>query len=191
MNENMPNMEELSQISLSKQLMEARIISVFGEINQKVSRAVTERLLVLDNKSDDEIKIIINSQGGHVESADTIFDMINFVKAPVKVIGTGWVASAGALIYAAPPIGKRFCLPNTRFLLHQPSGGVGGAAVDIDIEAREMIKMRQRLNKILAEQTKQTIEKVEKDTNRNFWMNAEEAKKYGLVGKIIKSIKDA
>ncbi len=190
MNENMPNMEEISQISLSKQLMEARIITIFGEINQKVSRAVTERLLVLASKSDDEIKIIINSQGGHVESADTIFDMINFVKAPVKVIGTGWVASAGALIFSAPTLKNRFCLPNTRFLLHQPSGGIGGAAVDIGIEAKEMIRMRQRLNIILSEQTKQPIEKIEKDTNRNFWMNAQEAKKYGLVGKIIKSIKD-
>lgn len=190
MNENMPNIEELSQISLSKQLMEARIITIFGEINQKISRTVTERLLVLDSTSNDEIKIIINSQGGHVESADTIFDMINFVKAPVKVIGTGWVASAGALIYSAPPLGNRFCLTNTRFLLHQPSGGVGGDAVDIGIEAKEMIKMRQRLNKILSEQTKQPIEKIEKDTNRNFWMNAEDAKKYGLVGKIIKSITD-
>lgn len=190
MNKNFPGNEELSQMMLASKLMDARIITIFGEINQKISRSVCERMLVLASQSDDEIKLIVNSQGGHVESADTIFDLIRFLNAPVKVIGTGWVASAGALIFSSPPLENRLCLPNTRFLLHQPSGGVGGSAVDIGIEAKEMIKMRQRLNKILSEQTGQPLEKIDKDTNRNFWMSAQEAKDYGLVGKIIKSMKE-
>jgi ATP-dependent Clp protease, protease subunit len=122
-----------------------------------------------------------------VESGDTIFDMIRFVKSPVKTIGTGWVASAGALIYAAADTENRFSLPNTRFLLHQPMGGVRGQAADIAIEAEEILKMRRRLNEIFAEQTGQPIEKVEKDTDRNYWMTAAEAQKYGLVGAIIES----
>ena len=105
----------------------------------------------------------------------------------MKVVGTGWVASAGALIYAAPPIGDRFSLPNTRFMLHQPSGGVGGQASDISIEADQIVKMRKRLNQIFADQTGQSIETIAKDTDRNFWMTPEEAKEYGLVGKIIQS----
>lgn len=182
--------EEYFDSTIQKKLFESRTLTIFGEINQKQAKDFTEKLYVLANESDECVKIIINSPGGHVESADTIFDMINFIKAPVKVIGSGWVASAGALIFSAPSVENRFCLPNTRFLLHQPSGGVGGQASDIGIEANEIIKMRKRLNLILAKQTGQPVEKVEKDTDRNFWMSAEEAKEYGLVGKIIKSINE-
>jgi ATP-dependent Clp protease protease subunit len=107
------------------------------------------------------------------------------VKPKVKVLGTGWVASAGALIYVAVPAGNRYSLPNTRFMLHQPSGGVGGQASDISIEANEILKMRDRLNKIFSVQTGQPLERVERDTDRNFWMSADEAKQYGLVGKVI------
>jgi ATP-dependent Clp protease protease subunit len=106
------------------------------------------------------------------------------------MIGTGWVASAGAHIYLAAEKENRFCLPNTRFLLHQPWGGVGGQAVDIDIEAKEIIKMKRRLIEVIARQTGQPVEKVEEDTQRNFWMSAEEAVEYGLVGKIVSSIKE-
>lgn len=173
---------------VATKLLENRTITLFGGINQEAAKDITEKLIILSAESDDPIKLIINSQGGHVESADTIFDMINFVKAPVKVIGTGWVASAGALIFSAPPKKNRLCLPNTRFLLHQPSGGVGGQATDISIEANEMLKMKERLNLIIAKQTGQPIEKIEQDTDRNFWMTAAEAKEYGLVGKIITSI---
>ena len=101
------------------------------------------------------------------------------------MVGTGWVASAGALIYVAVPKEDRFCLPNTRFLLHQPSGGAGGAASDIEIEAREILKMRDRLNQVFARETGQTLEKIEDDTRRNFWLDAKAAVDYGLVGKII------
>ena len=106
------------------------------------------------------------------------------------MIGVGWVASAGALIYASVPKERRFCLPNTRFLLHQPSGGAGGPATDIEIQAREIIKMRDRLNKIFADATGQPLERIEKDTDRDFWMGPEEAIDYGLVGKVIRTISD-
>ncbi|MBN1997664.1 ATP-dependent Clp protease proteolytic subunit [candidate division KSB1 bacterium] len=185
-----PEMDEYFQSMMDQRLLKARTLTIFGEINQKVASNITEKLLIMANESDEKITIFINSQGGHVEAGDTIYDMIQFVEPRVRIIGTGWVASAGALIYAAPTKERRLCLPNTRFMLHQPSGGVMGPATDIDIEAREIIKIRKRLNEIFAKQTGQSLEKIEQETERNFWMTAEEAKKYGLVGKIIKSIKD-
>lgn len=171
-------------------LLKQRTITIFGEINQELAEKVTQSLLCLDAESEDPIKVFINSQGGHVESGDSIFDMIRFVKSKVYIIGTGWVASAGALIYSAPPKKYRLCLPNTRFMLHQPMGGVGGSASDAEIEAREIIKMRERLNQTFADQTGQPIEKVRQDSDRNFWMGPKEAVEYGLAGKVIKSIND-
>jgi ATP-dependent Clp protease, protease subunit len=173
---------------LLERMLETRTITIFGEIDMKMAQEVAQKLLVLDGESHEPIKIFINSPGGHVESGDTIFDMIRFVKSPVKIIGTGWVASAGALIYAAAERENRYSLPNTRFLLHQPMGGVRGQAADIAIEAEEILKMRHRLNEIFARQTGQPLEKVEKDTDRNYWMTAAEAKKYGLVGQIVESL---
>lgn len=174
--------------SLMERLLETRTITIFGEINMKLAQDVTEKLMLLAADSDDDIKIFINSPGGHVESGDTIFDMIRFIKPKVKIVGTGWVASAGALIYAAVDKENRYSLPNTRFLLHQPMGGVRGQAQDIAIEAEEIIKMRERLNRIFSEQTGQPLEKVAKDTDRNFWMSAKEAVDYGLVGHIVSSV---
>jgi ATP-dependent Clp protease protease subunit len=126
-----------------------------------------------------------------VESGDTVHDMIRFCGAPVKVIGTGWVASSGAHIYLGADKENRLCLPNTRFLLHQPTGGVRGQASDIEIEAEEIIKMRERVNRIIARETGQPLEKIEKDTQRNFWMSAEQAVEYGIVGRIIHHIGEA
>jgi ATP-dependent Clp protease protease subunit len=171
-------------------LFEARRVFVYGEINQALARDVTQKLVAMSETSNDDIVIYINSQGGHVESGDTIHDMIRFVKPRVKVVGTGWVASAGAHIFLAPERENRFCLPNTRFLLHQPHGGVHGFAVDIGIEAQEIVKMRQRLNRIISEQTGQPLEKVEADTDRNFWMDAEQARDYGIVGQIVRSMSE-
>ncbi|MCP4419973.1 MAG: ATP-dependent Clp protease proteolytic subunit [Chloroflexi bacterium] len=179
--------KEKPKKSMMDRLLETRTITIFGEINMKLAQEVTEKLMLLAADSDDDIKIFINSPGGHVESGDTIFDMIRFVKPQVKIVGTGWVASAGALIYAAVDRENRLSLPNTRFLLHQPMGGVRGQAQDIAIEAQEIIKMRERLNRIFSEQTGQSLEKVSKDTDRNFWMTATEAIEYGLVGKIVTS----
>ncbi len=172
---------------LHQKLIETRTVLLFGEIDMEKAQRITGQLLVLAAESDEPIKLIINSPGGHVESGDTIYDMIRFVRAPVKVIGTGWVASAGALIYAAADKENRYSLPNTRFLLHQPMGGARGQATDIAIEAEEIIKMRRRLNETFARQTGQPVEKIEEDTDRNFWMSAQEAMDYGLVSKIIQS----
>ncbi len=178
--------EEQPKFNYQEKLMETRTLLIFGEIDQKMAERVTQQLLLLSAISQDDIKIIINSQGGHVESGDTIFDMIRFVTPKVKIIGTGWVASAGALIYAAAPVKQRYSLPNTRFLLHQPLGGIRGSAQDLAIEAKEILKMRRRLNEIFAQQTGQPLEKIERETDRNLWMSAEEAKDYGLVGHIVK-----
>lgn len=182
--------EKKGFFNLAQKLLETRTITLFGEINMGVAEQMTRQLLVLAADSDEPIKLIINSPGGHVEAGDTIHDMIKFVNAPVKVIGTGWVASAGALIYAAADKENRYSLPNTRYLLHQPMGGARGQASDIAIEAQEIIKMRRRLNEIFARQTGQPIEKVEADTERNFWMSAREAQDYGLVGEIITSLEE-
>lgn len=177
---------------LEHRLLGQRKVLIFGAINDKVARDVTGRLLALSGQSDKPIDVFINSPGGHVESGDTIHDMIRFVDeiAPVRVIGTGWVASAGALIYLAGRKDRRFCLPNTRFLLHQPMGGVRGPAVDIDIEAREIVKMRERINRIIARETGRDFEKVERDTDRNYWMGAEEAIAYGMVSRVISGAKE-
>lgn len=177
---------------VERRLFEQRKVLIFGGVNDRVARDITGRLLALAGESDKPIDIYVNSPGGHVESGDTIHDMIRFVDsiAPVNIIGTGWVASAGALIFAAGRPERRLCLPNTRFLLHQPMGGVRGPATDIDIEAREIIKMRERLNRLFARETGQPYEKVARDTDRNYWMSAKEAVEYGLVGRIISSAAD-
>ena len=172
---------------LELRLLNQRKVLIFGPINEKVARDVTGRLLALSGASAEPIDVYINSPGGHVESGDTIHDMIRFVDAvaPVRVIGTGCVASAGVLIYLAGTRGRRYCLPNTRFLIHQPMGGVRGPAVDIGIEAREIIKMRGRLNDLIARETGQPVEKVAIDSDRNYWLGAQEAIAYGIVDKII------
>ena len=177
---------------LESRLLKQRKVLVFGAINDKVARDVTGRLLALASEGSQPIDVYINSPGGHVESGDTIHDMIRFVdvEAPVRVIGTGWVASAGALIFLAGRKENRMCLPNTRFLLHQPMGGVRGPATDIDIEAREIIKMRERINQLIARETGQTYERIANDTDRNYWMSAEEAIVYGLVSRVVQSAKE-
>jgi ATP-dependent Clp protease protease subunit len=170
---------------IRERLFKSRSVIIAGEVNQRLAASVTAQLLALSAESDAPINVFINSQGGHVESGDTIHDMIRFVKPRVRIIGTGWVASAGALIYVSVPREDRLCLPHTRFLLHQPAGGVGGTAADIDIEAREIVKMRHRLNEVFSKATGQPLEKIEDDTRRNFWLSAVEAKEYGLVGEVI------
>lgn len=172
---------------IEERLFKARTILIYGGIDQKIAKEVSARLLALQAAGEEPITIFINSQGGHVESGDTIYDMIKFVKPEVRVVGTGWVASAGALIYAAAKKENRFSLPNTRFLLHQPSGGAGGTASDVAIQAKEIIRMRKRLNEIFARETGQPIERIEKDTDRDYWMSAEQAVEYGLVGKIVQN----
>jgi ATP-dependent Clp protease protease subunit len=171
---------------VAKALFKSRTVLIFGEVDMKMAERVTAQLLAYA-ESDGDIRVILNSPGGHVESGDTIHDIIRFVGNRVKMIGTGWVASAGAHIFLGAKKENRFCLPFTRFLLHQPLGGVRGQASDITIEAEEILKMRARLIKEISIETGQPYEKVVADTERNFWMGAEEAVKYGLVAKVISS----
>jgi ATP-dependent Clp protease protease subunit len=171
-------------------LFKSRTLIISGEINQKLVSHVMGQLLAMADESDKPINVFINSQGGHVESGDTIHDVLRFIKPRVRMIGTGWVASAGALIYVAVPREDRFALPNTRFLLHQPAGGASGMAADVEIEAREILRMRERLNRIFARETGQPFERIETDTHRNFWLDAEQAKDYGLVGHVINSVSE-
>ena len=172
---------------LESTLFKHRTMTLFGEITKDVAQRTAERLLSLSFESDDPITMFIGSPGGHVESGDTIFDMIGYVKPVVRVVGTGWVGSIATHIYLAPEREHRFCLPNTRFLIHQPAGGFGGDASDIAIHAREIVKTRERINGIIAKRTGQPLEKVAEDTDRDYWMSAEESLAYGLVGKVIAS----
>jgi ATP-dependent Clp protease protease subunit len=181
------DLPEPQSSQVQKALFKSRTVLIFGEVDMKMAERVSAQLLALASEGDGDIRVIVNSPGGHVESGDTIHDMIRFVGPRVKMIGTGWVASAGAHIYLGATKENRFCLPNTRFLLHQPLGGVRGQASDISIEAEEILKMRERLNRIIARETGQPFEKVVADTERNFWIGAEEAIAYGLVSRIVAS----
>lgn len=171
-------------IPVDKHLFEARTVLITGQISMELARDVCARLLALAQVSNDPITVIVSSPGGHVESGDMIHDTIKFIAPKVRMLGMGWVASAGALIYVSVPLEDRLCTPNTRFLLHQPSGGAGGPATDIEIQAREIQKMKDRLNKIFADATGQPVERIEKDTDRDHWMSPSEAIEYGLVGKV-------
>ena len=171
-------------------LFKNRTLTIFGEIDKDVARRTAEKLLALSFQSDDPITLYIGSPGGHVESGDTIFDMIRFIKPAVRIVGTGWVGSIATHIYLATDREHRYALPNTRFLIHQPAGGFGGDASDIEIAAREILKTRERINQIIAEQTGQPLDRVAKDTDRDYWMSVEESVEYGLVGTVINSAAD-
>ena len=173
---------------LESGLMKNRTLTLFGEVNQEVARRTAEKLLTLSFESDDPITLFISSPGGHVESGDVIYDMIRYIKPVVRTVGTGWVGSIATHIYLAPDREHRYCLPNTRFLIHQPAGGFGGAASDIEIHAREIVKTRERINQVISERTGQPLERVAQDTDRDYWMSAEESLEYGLVGKIIQGV---
>ena len=168
-------------------LFKSRTVLIFGEVDMKMAERVTAQLLAYAADGNGDIRVVVNSPGGHVESGDTIHDMIRYVGPRVKMIGTGWVASTGAHIFLGAKKENRFCLPFTRFLLHQPLGGVQGQASDISIEAEEILKMRERLNREIARETGQPYERIVQDTERNFWMGAEEAVAYGLVSRIVQS----
>jgi ATP-dependent Clp protease, protease subunit len=168
----------------------SRYVLVFGEVDDKLAHATCRRLLALSEESDAPITMLVSSPGGHVESGDAIHDMIRFVRAPVTTVGTGWVASAGAHIFLAPPKERRVCLPNTRFMIHQPAGGAGGQATDIAIQAKEILRTRERIARVIARQTGRTYEAVLADMERDFWMNADEAIAYGIVSRVIEQQKE-
>jgi len=170
---------------VGERLFTGRKVLICEEINQTMAKKVSAQLLALAEASDDDIVLFINSQGGHVEAGDTIHDIVQFIAPRVKVIGTGYVASAGTHIFLAAAKEDRFCLPNTRFLIHQPSGGVGGQASDIAIQAQQIIAMRERLARIIAAQTGQPIERVRLDIERDNWMTTAEAIEYGIVSRVL------
>lgn len=168
----------------------SRFVLIFGEINHSVARTTCERLIALAQESDAPINVLISSPGGHVESGDAIHDMIRFVRSPVTAVGTGWVASAGTHVFLAAPKERRVCLPNTRFMIHQPGGGAGGPATDIAIQAKEILRTRERIARVIAKQTNKPLEKVLADMERDFWMSAEEAIEYGIVSRVIEKHQD-
>lgn len=174
--------------SLDKLFFKSRNVLITGGIDDKAARKAVTHLLALAEDSDKPINLYISSPGGHVESGDMVHDMIKFIKPEVRCIGSGWVASAGALIFVGAAKKNRYCLPNTRFLLHQPSGGIGGSATDMMIQAEQISIMRQRFDILFAEATGQTPERIAKDTQRDFWLNTDEALEYGLLGSVITSI---
>ncbi len=176
---------------MAAKLLKTRTVLVSGTVDQELAEKVMAQLLVLDVESHDPIRVIISSPGGHVDSGYAIHDMMRFVASPVMAIGAGWVASIAVPILFGADKELRFSLPNTRFLLHQPSGGAGGQAADIRIEAQEILKIRGRINALISEETGQPIEKVARDSDRNFWMSAQEALEYGLIRKIISNIGEA
>ena len=190
MNEELQD-QKLSSINfMEEKLFKSRAISIFGQINEKTARKVTEQLLALSADSNAPVTIYISSPGGHVESGDVIYDMIKFIKPEVRVVGTGWVASAATNIYLAARKENRFSLPNTRYLVHQPSGGSQGDATDIQIQMEQILKTKERINRIIAEETGRPLEQVQKDTDRDYWMSVEEAIDYGIVSKVITSVSE-
>ena len=179
------------QGSLTERLaFKSRFVLIFGEVDHTMARATCERLIALAEESDAPIHVMVSSPGGHVESGDAIHDMVRFVRAPVTMIGTGWVASAGTHIFLAAPPQRRLCLPNTRFMIHQPAGGAGGPATDIAIQAKEILRTRERIARVISRETGQQFDKVTADMERDFWMNAEEAIAYGIASRIVETHRD-
>lgn len=180
-----PAVAEANSNLINAKSFESRTVLLFGEITDIVARKTTEQLVALDTASSKPITVLISSPGGHVESGDSIHDVVRFIRSPVRMIGTGWVGSAAAHVFLAARSEYRFCLPNTRFLIHQPSGGIGGKGTDIAIQAREILRIRERIARTIAKATGHTLEKVMADIERDHWLNATEAVDYGLVSRII------
>jgi ATP-dependent Clp protease protease subunit len=170
---------------LEEKAFKSRTIMLFGEITDRSAADIARRLIALDADSQQPIDILVSSPGGHLESGDAIHDIVRFISAPVNMIGTGWVGSAATHLYLSAPRDRRFCLPNTRFLIHQPSGGAGGPASDIKIHAEEIIKARERVARTIARETGRPLDSVLVDIERDLWLSAEEAIEYGLVSRII------
>ena len=170
---------------LEEKAFKARTLLIFGTVTDVMAADVARRLIALDADSADPIDVLVSSPGGHLESGDAIHDILRFIAAPVNMIGTGWVGSAATHLFLAVPRARRCCLPNTRFLIHQPSGGAGGRASDIAIQALEIVKARERIARTIARETGKSLEQVLADIERDRWMSAEEAVEYGLVSRII------
>ena len=172
---------------LEEKAFASRTVLVFGAINDSSAADTVRRLIALDAASHAPIDMLVSSPGGHLESGDTVHDVVRFISAPVRMIGTGWVGSAATHLFLSVPKERRFCLPQTRFLIHQPSGGAGGQATDIAIMAREIIKARERIARVIARETGQPLAKVQVDIERDNWMGPEEAIEYGLISRVIEN----
>lgn len=170
---------------LEEKAFKSRTVLLFGVINDMTAADMVRRLIALSADSSEPIDILVSSPGGHLESGEAIHDVIRFVEAPINMIGTGWVGSAATHVYLSVPRERRFCLPSTRFLIHQPSGGAGGRASDIAIAAREIVKARERIAHVIARESNRSLEQVLEDIDRDHWMSPDEAIEYGLVSKII------
>ena len=170
--------------ALAERFLKTRTILLSGEIDKESSERFIRQLLLLESLSSDPVSVLIDSPGGDVDAGYAIFDMIRFVSAPVRIVGMGLVASAAALVLLAVPKDRRLGLPNSHYLIHQPLSGIRGVATEIEIHARELEKTRERVNRVIAEETGQSMDRVRKDTDRDFWMNAEEAIAYGLISRI-------
>ena len=175
---------------LSAKFLKTRQIILSGEINKELAEKIARQLLILEADSDEPIRLFIDSPGGDADAGYAIFDMIRFINAPVITIGMGLIASAASIVLLAAPKERRFCMPNSRYLIHQPMSGMQGVTTEIEIHAQELEKMRIKINEMIAAETGKSVEDVAKDTDRDYWLNAEEAKKYGLISKICKTRKD-
>ena len=182
-----PDEPSTREEGLGLRMLKTRTVLVSGVVDDKLAEKTIAQLLILDAENHEPIRVMITSQGGHVDSGFAIHDMLRFIESPIITIGAGWVASIAVPILFGAPKERRYSLPNTRFLLHQPSGGAGGQASDIRIEAEEILKVREKLNGLIAAETGQDLERVSKDSDRNFWMDADQAKEYGLVDQVVTS----
>jgi ATP-dependent Clp protease protease subunit len=170
---------------LTGKMLKTRTILLSGEIRKGLAEKTIRQLLLMEATGDEPVRIFIDSPGGDADAGYAIFDMIRFIKPPVYTIGMGLVASAAAIIQLAAPKDRRLGLPNSHYLIHQPLSGIRGVATDIEIHARELEKLRAKINSLIAEETGNPVEQVEKDTDRDYWMSAQEAVKYGLINKVI------
>lgn len=171
----------------AEKLLKTRSILLSGEINKDSADAFIKDLLVLENESSEGIKVFINSPGGDVDAGYAIFDMIRFVSCPVTMVGMGLVASAAALILLAVPAERRVGLPNSSYLIHQPLSEMKGNATEIEIHAKQLEKIKAKINALISEQTNKSVDSVALDTDRDYWLDAEEAVKYGLISRIVKT----
>jgi ATP-dependent Clp protease protease subunit len=170
---------------LVAKMLKTRTILLSGEIDKDLAERVIRQLLLLEDKGDEPIRIFIDSPGGDADAGYAIFDMVRFVRPPVWTIGMGLVASAAAIVQLASPKERRVGLPNSHYLIHQPLSGIRGVATDIEIHARELDKLRGKINRLIADETGSDYAQVEKDTDRDYWMNADEAVKYGLISRVV------
>jgi ATP-dependent Clp protease protease subunit len=176
-----------AQDMFMEKFLKTRTILISGEINKDLAEKTIRQLVMLEAMSDEPIRVFIDSPGGDADAGFAIFDMMRFVKAPVWTIGMGLVASAASIIALAAPKERRVGLPNSHYLIHQPLSGMRGVASEIEIHARELDKMKKRINELYAKETGISVEQVEKDTDRDFWMNAEEAVKYKLISRVVRT----